>query len=235
VVPSGVERMKRVIALYLYVCYKLETHYFFQVSLKSWLWGVIVAPPVLALLRRLSWPAAILVSVAGAALLAGTEWARRRHYTIFSPTPDDETAADANPSPAPIQVDEQVRCRACGLFAVGGKQRYVVNEDAQFSFVRTREHIVMACIRRTRFLLLAASLRKDVGWWYVFVTPERLQHVQHGTLSCGLRTHPALEVRYRPEQEPDRVEALYLAFEDVETRRRVRDDLRRDAPPQLSF
>jgi hypothetical protein len=224
--------MRRVIALYLHLCYKLETHYFLQVSLKNWLWAVIVAPPVLALLRRLPWPGAIAASVAGVALLAGTEWARRKHYAIFEPTTGDE-AADADPSLAPIQVDEQVRCRAFGLFAVGGKERYVVNEDALFSFVRTREHIVMACIRRTRFLLLATSSRKDAGWWYVFVMPERLERVQHGTLSCGLRTRPALEVHYRPEQERDRVEALYLAFEDAETRQRVRDDLRRDAPPQV--
>lgn len=216
--------MKRVIAIYLYLCYQLETHLFLQVSLKNWLWVVLAAPPVLALLNLLSWPVALPVSAAGALLLAGTEWARRRQYVIF----DEETDQDEGMTLDPIEVDERIRCRAYGRFAVDGKERTVINGDALFSFVRTREHIVMAYVRRTRFLLLAASLKQAVGWWYVFVTPDRLQEMRLGTLSCGFRTEAALDVRYRSEQEPRRVQELYLVFEDLEARQRVLDDLRRD-------
>ena len=37
-----------------------------------------------------------------------------------------------------------------------------------------------------------------------------------------------VKLRYEPEHEPERVHDLYLAFEDVETGRRVLDDLRLD-------
>ena len=101
-------------------------------------------------------------------------------------------------------------------------------EDALLSFVRTREHIVMAFIPRTRFLLLAASLKKEVGWWYVFVTPERLLEVQTGSLWYGLATHAALIVRYRSDRLGDQVYELVLVFADLDTRQRVMEDLRLD-------
>ena len=216
--------MKRAIAVYFYLCYQLETHLFMQVSLKNWLWAVLAAPPLLALLKLLSWPIAVPVSAAGALLLVGTEWARRRQYVIFDGKADPYKGMALDP----IEVDERIRCRAYGRFAVDDKTRTVINGDALFSFVRTREHIVMAYVRRTRFLLLAASLKQAVGWWYVFVIPDRLQEVQPGTLSCGFRSEAALSVRYRSEQEPERVQQLYLVFEDLEARQRVLDDLRRD-------
>jgi hypothetical protein len=86
----------------------------------------------------------------------------------------------------------------------------------------------MASIPRTRFLLLAASLKKDVGWWYVFVTPERLLEVQTGSLWYGLATHAALIVRYRSERREDQAYELGLVFADVDTRQRVIEDLRLD-------
>jgi hypothetical protein len=215
--------------------YMLETHYWLGVSLKNWLWPVLVAPPALAALGYLAWPAALLASLGAALLLAGAEWARRRQYVVFAAdeqgaNPADRAAAGGGPSLAPLCVDEQLRCRAFGRFAVEDKQRHVIHADAQLSFVRTREHIVMAYVRPTRFLLLAASLKKDVGWWYVFMTPKRLLEVQPGILRCGFQTHVALRICCRAEE--DRVQEVYLGFADVETRQRVIDDLRRDAPSE---
>jgi hypothetical protein len=127
-------------------------------------------------------------------------------------------------------MDEQIRCRAFGRFAVEGRERYVANEDALFSFVSTREHIVMAYVRRSRFLLLATLPKKDVGWWYVFVTPDRLREVRPGILWYGLYARAALQVAYRSEQRSDRVEELHLVFEDAKTKQRVTDDLCLDMP-----
>jgi hypothetical protein len=220
--------MKRVLALYLHLCYKLEYHHFMQISLKNWLWLAIVAPPTLAVFRRLSWVTASLVSLLGILLLAGSEWAKRRHYLIFEPAP----LGEADPPRQAIQVDEQIPARAAGSFAVGGRQRHVVNEVALYSFVRTREHIVMAYVRQTRFLLLTRSPKNEVGWWYVFLTPNRVQKVQPGYVSYGLKTRPGLAIRYEPEGNPGQVEDVYLAFDDVHTAQRVMADLRRDAPAQ---
>jgi hypothetical protein len=227
--------VKRIFALYFCLAYKLEYHYCLQISIKNWLWTIAVGPLALALLRRIDWIVAVSVSAAGVLLLAGTLWAKHRQYVLLSDKRDIPESGwlHAGQYVPPLQVDEQIRCRVFGLFAVGGKQRYVAYEDALLSFVRTREHIVMAFIRRTRFVLLAASLKKDVGWWYVFVTPDRLLEVQTSSLRYGLGTYAALIVRYRSEQQADQVHDLVLVFEDAETRQRVIEDLRLDLPADV--
>ncbi len=235
--------MKRIVALLLYLYYKLEFHYVMQVSLKNWLWLVVVLPPVLVFLRYLSWPIAILVSLLGVLSLVGTAWARRRRYLVFEPAQMGEGDPALSPSPAATRPawrpawrpDDQVKCWACGSFAVEGKQRPIVNEVAQVSFVRTREYIVMAHVGRTRFLLLTASSRGEVGWWYVFFTPDLVREVQPGYLSCGLKTRPGLKLGYESKDEPGRVEVVYLAFEDARAVQRMVDNLRRDVAASAFF
>ena len=138
----------QIVGLLLALGYKLQHHYLMRISLRDWLWVLLVAPPAVALLRRLSWIYAILLSLLAALLLAGIEWTRRRGYIIFEPAQLD-LSAETLPS---LRIDEQVPCRASGLFAVGDKQRYMVNEAAWISYVRTREHIVMVLLKQTRFL-----------------------------------------------------------------------------------
>ena len=233
--------MKHLVALLLYLCYKLEVHYVMQVSLRNWLWLLVVLPPVLAFVRSLSWSVAILLSLVGVLLLVGTVWAKRSRYLIFEPAQLGEGDPALSSSPAGMQaakrtamrVDEQVKCWASGLFAVEGKQRAIVNEAAQVSFVRTREHIVMAYVPRTRFLLLAASSRGEVGWWYTFFMPNLLREVQPGYLSCGLKTRPGLKLGYEPSDEPGQVEEVYLAFENAGAVLRMVDNLRRDVAAQF--
>jgi len=232
--------MNRLTALLFYLCYKLEAHYVMQVSLKNWLWLLVVLPPVLAFLRYLSWPIAILVSLVGVLSLLGTLWARRSRYLVFEPAQMGDGGPDLVSSPAgmpagtpdAMRVDEQVKCWASGSFAVEGKRRVIVNEVAQVSFVRTREHIVMAYVRRTRFLLLAASSKGEVGWWYVFFMPQLVREVQPGYLSCGLKTRPGLRLGYESKEEPGQVEEVYLAFEDARSVQRMLDNLRRDVAAQ---
>jgi hypothetical protein len=228
--------MKRLAALYVYLAYKLEYHYWFQVSLKNWLWIVVVGPLAAALLRQLDWGMAAWMSTAGMLLLAGTVWAKSSQYVLLSDRKpiSRSGASDIGQHSPPLRVDEQIRCRAFGLVAVNKRQRYAAREEALFSFVRTREHIVMAFIRRTRFLLFASSLKKDVGWWYVFVTPNRLEGIETAVLRYGLRTYAALVVRHRSEQKAEQVHELYLVFDDKETRQRAIEDLRLDLPADAS-
>jgi hypothetical protein len=114
-----------------------------------------------------------------------------------------------------------------GRLGVEGKARALAGERASISFVRTREHIVMAQVRRTRFLLLAPVSKADVGYWYAFFYPGHVQAVRQGTLYCGFSIRPGLELRYAGEEAGQSVQ-LYLAFEDLGARQRMLDDLRRD-------
>jgi hypothetical protein len=125
-----------------------------------------------------------------------------------------------------LEVDQRLRCWVSGFLGVEGKGRALAGERAAISYVRTREHIVMAQVRRTRFLLLAPVPKADVGYWYAFFHPRTLQSVRPGTLYCGFSVRPGLALDYRDEE--NRRVQLYLGFEGPDARQRVLDNLRRD-------
>jgi hypothetical protein len=216
--------LKAIVGLLLYVGYKVQHHYLLRISLRNWLWALLVVPPGAAFLRRMTWLQAILFSLLAVLLLAGIEWTRRKGYMVFEPAQLDLRAA----ARAPIEIDEQVPCQASGPFAVSDKRRHMVNERAWISYVRTREHIVMAYLKRTRFLLLARSLTTDVGYWYMYFTPEHVQHVEMGYVLCGVRSRPGLAIRYLSQEKPGQEKTVYLAFDDMDALQRVLDDLRKD-------
>jgi hypothetical protein len=123
-----------------------------------------------------------------------------------------------------LVVDQPLLCWASGLLGVEGKARALAGERASVSYVRTREHVVMAQVCRTRFLLLARVPKADVGYWYAFFHPRRVRSVRLGTLYCGFSVRPALELRTAGQQSAP----LYLGFEDAGARQRLLDDLRLD-------
>ena len=60
--------MKRIIAPLLTLAYKMQHHFFFRISLRNWLWALVVIPPAAALVDRMSWGWAIALAVLGALL-----------------------------------------------------------------------------------------------------------------------------------------------------------------------
>ncbi|MBN1642294.1 MAG: hypothetical protein JXA09_13750 [Anaerolineae bacterium] len=218
--------MRRFLGLLHYLAYKANHHFFMRISLRNWLWVLLVLPPAAAWLRRLPWSYAIALSALGALLLAGLEWSRRKGYLIFEPGPLP-SGADGLPA---IVVDEQVPCLASGRFAVSDNERGMVNERAQVSFVRTREHVVMVRLQRTRFLLLTRSLEGEQGWWYVFFAPRQVQRVETGRLIAGLRARPALAIHYTLPEGARGTDTVYLAFPNPDDLQRVLDELRTDVP-----
>ena len=221
--------MQRMISWFYSIAYKLENHYLFKISLTNWLWVPLVVPPVIALLGRLAWWTAILLSLLVGLVLVGIQWAKKSRYIIFEPAPMEQSAE----TPSPVGADEPVTGWASGLFCVGNKQKTVMDSVAEFSYVSTREHIVMAHVNRTRFLLLSQSMKAETGLWYVFFVPKAIQKVQTGTLWCGSKARPGMAIQYRPEERPEQEETLYLGFADVETLRRVHADIEVDAPPPV--
>jgi len=240
------------LAAWRQLCYKLTYHRLFSISLKHWIWALVVLPPLIALIGRLSWGWAVVLSALGAAALIGAEGARRKQYILFVGSAPEPTAEGADPAHdveetdpsvwsaraqaararAPggqerLEVDEPLRCWASGRLGVEGKARALACERASISFVRTREHVVMAQVRRTRFLLLAPVPKADVGYWYAFFYPRQVQGIRQGTLYCGFSARPAVELQYADGEGGQSVQ-LYLAFEDPGTRQRLLDDLRQD-------
>jgi len=219
--------MSKIFDIWYMLSYKLENHYLGPISLRNWLWAWVLVPPALAVAGRLSWWGVLPLSLGGMVLWIGSEVAKRHRYLRFTPT---RIALDAV-SQSPIVVDELVPVWASGEFAVGDGRRLMLNEPAFYTFVRTREHILMVHLKRTRFLLLARSRQIEVGWWYVFFKPERLLSVQPGRIANGLRAYLGLALTWYPEGCSSAT-TVYVGCDQAHTLKRILDDLRRDAPAQ---
>jgi hypothetical protein len=220
--------MKPALGLWLRFSYQIQHHYFLRVSLRSWLWVVIVVPLGAAVLGRASWAPAIAIASSAFLLWALTEWPRYRGYAVFVP----DALQALSSSPPPLEADTPLACRASGTFAVSGNDRHMLNEPARLFYVHTREHVVQVALQPTRFLLLAPSLPDEVGCWYVFFQPSSIEQVEEGRVQRGLRWDPALAITYRPEEEGGERETVYLAFAALPALHRVLAELRIDLPQE---
>ncbi len=216
--------MKKFVDVWYALSYKLENHYLAQISLRNWLWAWVIVPAVLAAFRRLSWWYVIPFSAVGVGAWIGTQVARQKGYLRFVPGPLNP-GADGKP----IVVDEKVTVRVCGDFAVGDGKRYMLNEKAFYTFVKTREHVLMAHLERTRFMLLGRSRQIEAGWWYVFFKPAHVVAVQTGHIADGLKAHPALALTLHLDGNALPA-TVYLVGEETGTLGRILDDLKRDVP-----
>ncbi|MBN1937745.1 MAG: hypothetical protein JW934_24010 [Anaerolineae bacterium] len=219
--------MKKLVDVWYALSYRLENHYLGQISLRNWLWAWVIVPPVLAVFKQLAWWYAVPLSAIGIALWTGTQVAQRKGYLHFAPGPVDlESSLQQS-----IAVDEKVAVRVCGNFAVGNCKRLMLNEPAFYTFVKTREHILMAHLKRTRFLLLARSRQIEAGWWYVFFKPEQIVSVQTGYIASGFRSYPGLALTFRPAENASTA-TVYVVCEERDAFKRILDDLWHIAPPQ---
>jgi len=158
--------------------------------------------------------AALLIGLVLGALAGIGFWARWQGHMRMRPENGNLPLSVSAPLP-----DEHVRLRASGRFEVMHSRRDFVNAEAVFTTMDSGEHVIMAHIRRSRFLLLGQWPVGELGWWYIFLPPESLASVTSGQLVFGLRHRPALEVCRRSCEEVER--RLYLSFDDLEQRARV--------------
>ena len=213
--------------LVLQFSYRLQRHIRFGMPLARWLGLVLLVVAGWSLYRwwPFAWQAALL-----AGLFLGyvfvLAWAARSGYVRFTPGPKPGGSSGPERTPSelpPLRPEELVPVRASGWFTVEGLEQYFVDVEAGTETVETREHIVMGLIRPTRFLLLGRWPNRDTGWWYIFFTPSTIQEIRTGQLTTGVRSRPALRIVYAPDA--DRVQTIYLAFDDPVALRRVWDDL----------
>jgi hypothetical protein len=216
--------VKVLFGLWLRLSYEAHYHYLFRISLRSWLWTVVLFPLGAAAIGRMSWSLAIAVSALALLLWFLSEGARYRGYVVFAPGLEGAISS----STPPLAVDEPLACRASGTFAVGRNERAMLNEPARVFYVRTREHVVQVRLQPSRFLLLAPSLPGEEGYWYAFFQPSSVEQVQAGHVRRGFRWDPALAIAYRSQENGGQRQTLYLAFSDLASLQRVLAELRVD-------
>jgi hypothetical protein len=151
--------------------------------------------------------------------------ARRQGFIVFRQDGGELSLSPDRPELAP---DKKVAVRATGLFEVRDRQRYFVEVTADFATMETREHIVMARMLDSRFLMGAP--KDDVGWWYIFFKPHTIREIEVGQVHFGLRARPAIKLEYRTAE--GKVEPVYLSFDEPLQMQQVLEDLRRDAMGQ---
>lgn len=172
--------------------------------------GLITSAAVWHLSETAWGPGLLAFSLAGLVLLLV---ARRLGYLFFRP----ETDALSQMRPA-VPPDTELSVRASGWFFVGDQDRYLVEQPCVLTTPKSREHIVMTQLQRSRWLLFGQSRPSDWGWWYQFFKPEAIEQVRPGVLVHGWCPRRALKVVYRLEGKQDeRVETL-LSFDAEETR-----------------
>ncbi len=186
-----------------------------------------LVPLVFALASGLTWKVgglageqAALIIVLGLILVLVTLLAKRRGFILFR-----RTKLPPSPSSPELMPDEKVSVRATGLFEVRDERRYFVEVTADFATMETREHIVMARMLNSRFLVGAP--KSDIGWWYIFFKPHTIREIEVGQVHFGLRARPAIKLGYKTDEE--KVEPVYLSFDEPLQMQRVLQDLYRDA------
>ncbi len=214
--------------------YNLERHNLFEVSLRRWLILLCLIVPA-ALWFGVGKATTLLAGLvtAGAALILVAVWqASQQHYVRFvsdTPPESEPLSRRSSPLPAPLPAMSEAPLHASGFFEVSGMRRYFVEAAATYTTFETREHCVMTRMPFSRFLLLGTSEREEAGWWYTFFHPAMVRAVTGGRLYFGLRPRPALQLQIAAAH--DKMETLYLSFEDGTTRSLILADLLHDAAP----
>jgi len=218
---------------FLQFAYRLRRHLFFSWSLARWFGLILLVGVVWALLRWWPnfWPG-IALGVVFVVYVAWHVWAQRSRYVYFEPVADPEAVLDGE-RPPPLRKEDLVPVRATGHFGVEGMDAYLVDLEADFETVGTREHIVLARLYRSRFLLLGRWPAYQIGWWYIFFMPDMIRQIRVGHLHAGGEPGLALQIVYAPDEET--TETIYFEFDDPVALRCVWDDLMLDAPPGVDL
>jgi hypothetical protein len=214
--------------------YNLERHNLFEVSLRRWLILLCLIVPA-ALWFGVGRATNLLagLATAGAALILVALWqASRQHYVRFVPDVPLELE-QVPPLSSPLPAMSEAPLRASGFFEVSSMRRYFVEAAATYTTFETREHCVMTRMPFSRFLLLGTSEREEAGWWYTFFYSAMLRAVTGGRLYFGLRPRIALRLQIASPQ--NKVETLYLSFEDRTARSSILADLLHDADPGVGL
>jgi hypothetical protein len=210
----------------LQLAYRLRRHFWGGWSIGRWL-GVLLLLAIAGVLirsRTAAWPVAAALGVLFLAYAGILVWARRRRYVHFAPS----QAPLDDPPPAGLDMADLVPIRASGWFTVEGKRQNYVDLDADYQTVPSREHIILARVYPSRFLLLGRWLEREIGWWYIFFEPATVREVQVGHLHFGARPRLAVQLTYGLDVKTQ--ETIQVTFDNLTALKQVRADLTVDVP-----
>jgi hypothetical protein len=205
----------RLLGLLLNLSYRLSQHRIMGVRMDLLGMGAgLVAAVICFRLRQWGWAALLLALILGSGTLFVV--AQRSGYVLFRPDPRAKPERPLRPPPP----DSELPVRATGHFAIRDQIRYLAEHRAVLTTPRSREHILMACLQRSRFLLVGQSHASNWGWWYQFIRPEALTGVELGVIVHGWQPRRALRVSYRSTDSKgnQRLAETILSFEDEQGR-----------------
>jgi hypothetical protein len=205
--------------------YRLRRHLVSGWYLSRWL--TLLGLVVVVVVTFRSWPNPWPIALVGGLFIAYVvimAWASRLGYIRFKPGLDpDDPFHEIPPVPLPRAL-EQLPVRASGLFSVEGEDQYYVDLDADFQTAATQEHMVLARVYPSRFLLLGRWPKFELGWWYIFFLPDMIQSATLGYLHFGPQVRVALRVVYEPGEKT--LETAYLTADDPAVLSRIWETLR---------
>ena len=219
----------RLLGLLLAIVYRFNRHYWLGLPMSVWVELGLVGGAFFAMQRAHPAVAYLLLGLALAYVLLYL-FGRLTRYAIFRPAAGAPSSPLAAPGP-----DTEIAVRLTGRLAVHDQIRILAHQPATLTTPRSREHILMTELRRSRLLLLATSRPEEWGWWYQFIKPEGILLLEWGLLHHGWRPQHAIRITHRVEREDDKIELekTILAFENQEDRLRAWSDLILDwIPPQ---
>jgi hypothetical protein len=206
----------------LHLSYRLSGHRVMGVRMDLLGLGAgLMAAVVCFRLRQWAWAVLLLALVLGSAVLF--VMAQRSGYVLFRP----DSRAKPERAPRPPPPDSELPVRATGHFAIRDQIRYLAEHRAILTTPRSREHILMACLQRSRFLLIGQSHAGNWGWWYQFIRPEAMTGVELGAIVHGWQPRTAIKVSYQSTDSKgnQRLAEMILSFEDEQGRAMAWADL----------
>lgn len=216
----------KILGLLLKIAYLFRRHFLFAVRMDLLLLGSLLIGMLFDFRAgQHTWGTILLI--ASLAWLMLMLFAHRTGYLVFHANPRSLYAAP----PAPLKPDAVFDIKACGPFSIRDQVILLINHPIQYTTPRSREHILMTELKRSRLLLIGQTRDHEWGWWYQFIKPQTIIDVQAGQIIHGWRPQLGLQIRYTgeiKEGEPETLEAI-LIFEDQDTRNLVWEDLSRES------
>lgn len=162
----------------------------------EWVWGIALAA----------------LAIVGLVLVVS---AGRKRYIHFIPDP---AMPPSSLSLSILEPDTKLSVRASGDFAIRDQVRCLAEHRAILTTPRSREHVLMAYLQRSRLLLFGQSRPSEWGWWYQFIPAAAITQVEFGTVIHGWEPRLALRLCYRiqDEQENEKIIETTLSFDDKE-------------------
>ena len=217
----------RFLGFFLAIVYRFNRHYWLGLPLSVWVELGLVGGALFSMKRAHPAVPYLLLALAVAYALLYLIGLRAR-YALFRPT-----SGKPGPPPDVPQPDTEIAVWLTGRLAVHEQTRTLAHQPATLTTPRSREHILMTELKRSRLLLLASSRPEEWGWWYQFIKPEAIVDLEWGQLHHGWRPQPAIRITHRVERKEDKyeLEKTILAFENHKTRLRAWSDLSLDWTP----